>query len=214
MSGKRPVHHPIFARLYPKLARAMERVGIDEHRAALLAGLSGTVVEVGAGSGSNFRHYPATVTRLVAVEPEPRLRRAAEGESASGSASVPVEVVDGLAERLPLGDGSVDAVVCSLVLCSVRDQVVALREIRRVLAPDGRLHFFEHVRADSRGMVRLQRFMDATIYPLLAGGCHAGRDTTAAIQQAGFRLDRLARFRFPDVNSPTSTCVLGVATPG
>ena len=210
MASDTPVHHPIFARLYPKLARAMERGGMGEHRMALLAGLSGTVLEIGAGSGSNFRHYPTTVTRVVAVEPESRLRRTAAAEAER--AAVPIEVVDGLAERLPVGDATVEAVVCSLVLCSVRDQAAALREIGRVLAPGGEFRFLEHVGAETPGLVRVQRFMDATFWPRIAGGCRTGRDTAAAIEHAGFTLDRIDRFLFPDVRTPTSSHILGVAT--
>ncbi len=204
------VRHPVYARLYPRVARAMERAGMGEHRAALLAGLTGEVVEIGAGSGANFAHYPATVTRVVAVEPEPRLREVAR--EAAARAPVAVEVADGLAERLPVGDGAADAVVCSLVLCSVRDQRAALAEIRRVLVPGGEFRFLEHVRAQSPGMARVQRVLDATIWPLLVGGCRTGRDTVAAVQRAGFTLGRLDRFRFPEASTPTSAHVLGTAT--
>ncbi|MPZ83590.1 MAG: methyltransferase domain-containing protein [Actinophytocola sp.] len=210
MASDTSVHHPIFARLYPKMARAMERGGLGEHRAALLADLSGTVLEIGAGSGSNFLHYPTTVTRVVAVEPEPRLRRTAAAEAEQ--AAVPIEVVDGLAERLPVDDATVDAVVCSLVLCSVRDQAAALREIGRVLVPGGQFRFLEHVRAEGRAMARVQRIMDATFWPRIAGGCRTGRDTAAAIESAGFTFDRLERFLFPDMRTPTSSHILGTAT--
>ncbi len=109
------VGHPIFARVYARLSRPMEQV-ISEHRRRLLAGLKGTVVEVGAGDGMNFGHYPPEVGRVVAVEPEPHLRDLARGRAQQVSASV--EVVDGVAEALPLADGSTDAAVASLVLCS------------------------------------------------------------------------------------------------
>lgn len=206
------VQHPIFARLYPRMARAMDSGGLAEHRATLLAELTGEVVEIGAGSGSNFRHYPPSVTRVLAVEPEPHLRRTAE--SAAEQAPVPVTVVDGLAERLPADDASADAVVCSMVLCSVRDQHAVLREIHRVLRPDGQLRFLEHVQAGTPGLARVQRFMDATFWPHLAGGCHTGRDTAAAIERAGFTLDRLDRFLFPPARTPVSSHILGMATPG
>lgn len=204
------VRHPVFAQLYPRMARAMERAGMAEHRAALLAGLAGEVVEIGAGSGANFAHYPATVTRVLAVEPEPHLRAVAQ--AAARRAPVPVEVIDGLAERLPVADGGTEAVVCALVLCSIPDQAVALREIRRVLVPGGQFRFLEHVRADTPGMARVQRFMDATFWPRIAGGCRTGRDTITAVERAGFTIERLDRFRMPEMRTPTSGHVLGVAT--
>lgn len=203
------VHHPVFARLYPMMSRAMEGRGMAEHRQALLAELSGTVLEIGAGNGLNFRHYPSTVTRVLAVEPEPHLRSLAR--AAAAAAPVPVEVVDGLAERLPAADGSVDAVTVSLVLCSVGDQGAALREIRRVLRPGGQLRFLEHVRADTPGLARVQRVLDATVWPRMTGGCHTSRETAAAIGQAGFTIERLDRFLFPEVRTPSSVHVLGTA---
>lgn len=201
--------HPIFARLYPVLGRAMDRGGMAEHRAALLAGLSGEVLEVGAGNGNNFAHYPTTVARVHAVEPEPRLRRAAT--EVAGTAPIQVEVTDGLADRLPVPDHSVDAVVVSLVLCSVPDQDAALREFGRVLRRGGQLRFLEHVRADTTAMVRVQRVFDATFWPRIAGGCHLGRDTVAAIRRAGFAIDQLDEFLFPDVRTPSAFHILGIA---
>jgi len=205
-------HHPIFARLYPTMGKAMERGGMDQRRQALLTDLTGEVIEVGAGDGLNFPHYPPTVTHVLAVEPEPHLRRLAR--DAAHQAPVPVEVVDGLAERLPSADGSADAVVVSLVLCSVGDQATALREIHRVLKPGGRLRFLEHVRADTPGLVRVQRVLDATLWPRLAGGCHTGRDTAEAIERSGFTINRLDRYLFPDARTPISFHILGTATRG
>jgi ubiquinone/menaquinone biosynthesis C-methylase UbiE len=178
--------HPVFARLYPRLSDSSERSGGREHRRRLLAGLAGRVVEVGAGHGLNFAYYPRTVTQVIAVEPEPHLRRLAV--EASGKAPVPVEVREGTAEALPAEDGEFDAAVVSLVLCSVSDQLLALREIARVLRPRGELRFYEHVVSDRPAVARVQRLLDATIYPHLAGGCHAARDTAAAIRAAGFEI--------------------------
>ncbi|MFX1818407.1 class I SAM-dependent methyltransferase [Pseudarthrobacter sp. CC4] len=206
------VHHPVFARLYPVVGKAMERGGMDQRRQELLSVLSGEVVEVGAGDGLNFPHYPPAVTRVLAVEPEPHLRSLAR--EAASHAPVPVEVVDGLAERLPCTDGSADAVVVSLVLCSVADQTAALREIRRVLKPGGRLRFLEHVRADTPGLVRVQRVLDATLWPRVAGGCHTGRDTAAAIERAGFTIQSLDRYLFPEARTPVSFHILGTAIRG
>jgi ubiquinone/menaquinone biosynthesis C-methylase UbiE len=189
------VKHPLFARAYARVAAHEDARGGAENREELLAGLSGRVVEVGAGVGSNFPHYPPGVTEVVAVEPEPFLRRKAE--EAAAAAPVPVRVVDGLADQLPLPDASVDAGVASLVLCSVSDQAVALAELRRVIKPGGELRFYEHVISNRASRRRLQRFMDATFWPRIAGGCHMTRDTRAAIEQAGFILQRSRRFPFP-----------------
>lgn len=203
------VNHPIFARFYARISGAMERGGMTEHRRSLLSGLSGEVIEVGAGNGLNFAHYPPAVTRVLAVEPEPHLREVAAG--AARHAPVPVRVVDGLAEALPAADGSFDAAVVSVVLCSVPDQAEALGEIHRVLGPGGQLRFLEHVGADSPGVRRVQRLIDGTVGPRVFGGCHCGRDTTEVIESSGFRIDRIERFLFPEARTPHSFHVLGTA---
>ncbi|MGH9184032.1 MAG: class I SAM-dependent methyltransferase [Acidimicrobiales bacterium] len=166
---------------------------LAEHRRELLAGLAGRVVEVGAGNGMNFTHYPATVTEVVAVEPEPYLR--ARAEEAARAAPVPVTVVEGTAERLPADDAVFDAGVASLVLCSVPDQGPALAELARVIRPGGQLRFYEHVVADTPGLARAQRAADR-VWPRVAGGCHTSRDTSAAIGAAGFELQACRRLSF------------------
>ncbi|MFI7707477.1 class I SAM-dependent methyltransferase [Nonomuraea sp. NPDC049480] len=122
------------------MAAAMDEGGMTERRQSLLAGLTGEVVEVGAGHGVNFAHYPAEVTQVGAVEPEPRLR--ARAQASGAEAAVAVEVVPGVAERLPVADHSVGAVVFCMVLCSLPDVGAALAEARRVLKPGGRSVFW------------------------------------------------------------------------
>ncbi|MEU5938219.1 methyltransferase domain-containing protein [Micromonospora sp. NPDC047548] len=210
MSSSR-VSHPLFARVFARASVAMDRAGAAEHRRRLVAGLRGRVVEVGAGNGRMFPHYPPEVDAVLAMEPEPWLRAAAR--AAAERAQVPVTVTAGLAEALPVADATVDAVVLSLVLCSVPDQAVALREAYRVLRPGGSLRFYEHVAAGTPGLRRAQRVADATCWPLLCGGCHTGRDTVSAIVAAGFSVVRLDRFRFPPgrLSGPASPHVLGAA---
>ncbi|MGY1770812.1 class I SAM-dependent methyltransferase [Blastococcus sp. SYSU D00813] len=206
------VSHPVFARLWSRLAAAGERQGTAELRDRLLAPAAGRVLEVGAGTGTNFVHYPPAVTEVMAVEPEPRLRALAD--AAALAAPVAVRVVDGDAGALPAEDGAFDVAVASLVLCSVPDQGRALAELRRVLRPGGRLLFWEHVRGEGAALVRAQRVLDATVWPFLAGGCHTSRDTVAAIEAAGFTVERLERFDFPELRvnpNPTRTQVLGTA---
>lgn len=207
------VHHPCFARLWPPLSRALDRRGAAAHRERLLSGARGRVLEVGAGNGRNFAHYPTTVTSVLAVEPEPHLRALAQQEASR--VDVDVEVVAGVAEHLPADDDAFDVVVASLVLCTVDDPGQALAEAARVLRPGGQLRFLEHVAAPTTGLRRVQRVMDATVWPHLGGGCHAGRDTLQAIERAGFTIAEVDHFRFPEtrVPLPTSPHVLGTASP-
>jgi len=189
------VKHPLFARGYAWLAKREDEAGNIDNRRELLARLSGRVVEVGSGIGSNFAHYPAGVTEVIAVEPEPYLRQKSL-EAATG-APVPVRVVDGVADALPVEDGSIDAAVVSLVLCSVPDQDAALAELHRKIKPGGELRFYEHVLSNRESRRRVQRLLDKTFYPHVAGGCHLTRDTRAAIDRAGFIVQRSRRFPFP-----------------
>ncbi|REF00505.1 class I SAM-dependent methyltransferase [Thermomonospora umbrina] len=204
--------HPFFARFYARTSTRLEK-SIGPHRATLLEGLAGRVIEIGAGNGLNFAHYPAAVTEVIAVEPEPHLRSLAE--AAADRASVPIKVVDGLADGLPVEGGSCDAAVTSLVLCTVPDQDRALAEVLRVLRPGGRLRFFEHVRATAPGRRRVQKTLDGLgVWPWFGGGCHCSRDTRAAIERAGFTIDTFTELTMADTGMPFPAApqILGTAT--
>ncbi len=179
----------------------------------LVAGLSGSVIEIGCGPGGMFRHYPLEVSTVLAIEPDAYLRELAEQAAlATSVAGTPlISVVEGRAEALQSADGSVDAVVCSLVLCSVPDLAAALAEIRRVLRPGGELRFYEHVRSSSR-IVGLMEDAFTPMWRRVAGGCHPNRDTASAIVRAGFEVDRVRRFGFAPVRvSPRVAHIVGVA---
>ena len=187
----------------------MER-DLGEHRREVLSGLSGRVVEMGAGNGMNFRHFPATVDEVIAVEPEPYLRACAI-RSAS-EAAVRVTVLDGLADELPFEDGAFDAAVACQVLCTVPDQHAALAELRRVLAPLAELRFLEHVRSRHPLKARVQRATDASgIWSRLAGGCHCARDTVATIAADGFEVELVHDFDLGPSWLFTNPHVRGVA---
>ncbi len=208
MNSENEVRHPLFARAYIWLSRGRDPE--TEHRQALLAGLKGRVIELGAGNGLNFPHYPPEVTQVLAVEPEPTLRQAAI--DAASNARVPIEVVAGTASALPSDDAAFDVGVASLVLCSVPDQVEALAELNRVIRPGGELRFYEHVVSHERRHARTMRFADRTFWPRISGGCHMSRDTQAAIESAGFEIEEVDRFLFsPGRPIPALPHIRGVA---
>lgn len=204
------VHHPIFARMYRRIADEAEGKGASEHRDELLAGLSGRILEVGAGTGLNFAHYPDAVSEVVALEPEAYLRAAAI--EAAADASVPITVVDGTADDVPVAVDGFDAGVASLVLCSVPSQASALAQLFGAMRPGGELRFYEHVRSPKPGFARVQRTLDL-VWPWFGGGCHTSRETERAIAEAGFVIERVRHFTFRPAlcAAPVSPHIIGVA---
>jgi SAM-dependent methyltransferase len=182
------IDNPFFARVWPVVV-THETEAVRALRRENLAGLSGRVLEVGAGVGTNFPNYPNEVEQVIAVEPEPRL--AAQARAAAAVVPVPVVVIGDSAEGFSDGE-PFDAVVCSLVLCSVRDPASVLRRLYSLLRPGGQLRYLEHV-ASAGGRGRLQRLADATLWPRLFGNCHTHRDTERLIVEAGFEVDSSRR---------------------
>lgn len=199
-----------FSATWSAIARR-EPQAIKELRAENLRGLTGHVLEVGAGIGSNFLLYPNTVTAVTALEPESRLRP--QAEDAAAGAAIPVTVTAGVFEDLAVtGEDRFDAVVCSLVLCSVGDPDRAAAQAFEVLKPGGEVRFFEHVAHDGAlGLV--QRAVDATFWPKLFGNCHTHRDTLAAIERAGFTIEerRDDWLKVMGIPMPSSSIVIGRA---
>ncbi|MFC6707554.1 class I SAM-dependent methyltransferase [Flexivirga alba] len=166
----------------------MADAGTREARQRVCAGLHGEIAEVGFGSGLNLPHLPAAVTQLYAVEPSRLSVRLAEGRIAAATARVQVVGLDG--QRLPLADGSVDAVLCTWSLCTIPDPVAAVREFRRVLRPGGQFHFVEHGLAPDEEVQRWQRRLDG-LQQRLVGGCHLTRDIPQILRSGGMELTRL-----------------------
>jgi ubiquinone/menaquinone biosynthesis C-methylase UbiE len=210
MSAAPTVSHPLCARLYAKQASGAEAKGLAEQRQSMLHGLAGSVVEIGAGNGLNFGHYSPAVTVVHAFEPDPYLRRVATEAAAETPRSI--HVGGAAAEGLPLADASVDAAVASLVLCSVSDIEQAIGELHRVLRPGGELRFNEHVVSERRAWRVLQRTADATLWPIVSGGCHLGRDTRASLERGGFEILQVKRFGFRvSALDPPKSHLLGIA---
>jgi SAM-dependent methyltransferase len=176
----------LFARIYDPFLWLAEHRGLRTLRGVVLADARGLTLEIGSGTGLNLPHYPRSLDRLVLAEPDAAMR--ARLEHRLPDVEQPASVSDAAAERLPFADGTVDTVVSTLVLCTVDDPRLALREIARVLAPGGQLLFIEHVRAGSRARARWQDRMEAP-WCAFAGGCRCNRPTLTLMAECGFEFD-------------------------
>jgi ubiquinone/menaquinone biosynthesis C-methylase UbiE len=190
----------------------VERAGLAEMRADVLARASGRALEIGGGTGLNLSCYPAAVDSLTVTEPDPFMAKRLRAKVvASPPPDFQVEVVEAGAERLPFGDDSFDTVVSTLVFCTVDDPDAAAAEVRRVLAHGGRLLLLEHIRDPEEG--RLGRWQDRLERPWgwFAAGCHPNRDTAETLRRAGFTLE-LESDRLPRVPPLVKPLVRGSAT--
>ncbi len=179
----------ILAAIYDRFMGGVEEACLRDWRAELLGGLSGEVLEVGAGTGLNLPHYPAAVTRLCLTEPD-RHMRARLLRKIEERADRRIESSEASIEKLPFDGAAFDAVVVTLVLCSVTEPAAALGEMRRVLKPGGTLVYLEHVAArDNPGRLVWQRRIEP-FWKRIAGNCHLARRTTDAIVLAGFEIER------------------------
>jgi ubiquinone/menaquinone biosynthesis C-methylase UbiE len=198
--------------VYPAIVKALgDPEPIREVRKQLIPRAGGTVLEIGVGPGVNFAHYdPAKVTRLYALEPNPGMVRYAERERAGTRLDVTFLGLPG--ERIPLDDAAIDTVVSTFTLCTIHGVADALRGVRRVLKPDGRLLFFEHGRAPDERARRWQRRSEP-ITKFLFEGCHVTRDIPSLIEQAGFRVDRMETGYLSPFPKSWTYCFWGSAVP-
>jgi len=198
-----------FALTYDRQLAKVEKAGLRLLREGLIGQASGRVLEIGAGTGANLPLYGAAVESLTLTEPERPMLRRLERRARDHAPSA--TVLRAPAEDLPFEDGTFDTVVSTLVLCGVSDQPRALRQVRRVLRPGGRLLFLEHVRSDELKLARLQDRMNGV--SRFVGGCDCNRPTLNSIRAAGFDVTEIEHTELKKVPPFVRPLIVGVATP-
>jgi ubiquinone/menaquinone biosynthesis C-methylase UbiE len=201
----------IFAACYDRMGASTEAAGLSATRETLLAGAAGRVLEIGAGTGANLPFYGESVESLTLTEPEPPMARRLEERIRAQSR--PVELVLAGAEALPFADDQFDVAVSTLVLCTVDDQMQALDELRRVLKPDGRLLFIEHVRSEQPRLARWQDRLNG-VSKVAGHGCRCNRTTVESIQAAGFTITELELSELAKVPPTHRPLAVGTAVAG
>lgn len=199
--------HRIFAAFYDRIIASVEKKTLARRRAALLGGLTGRVLDVGAGTGVNLPYFQAA-SSVVLAEPDGAMR--AKITPKLDQANVPIELSDAPAEAMPFSDAHFDAAVCTLVLCTVPDPAASLAEIRRVLKPGGTLIVLEHVRGQGR-FAKVQHGI-GPVWTKLAAGCVLTRDTKSTLEQAGFTLVEYEAFQDLPRIMPIAPMIQAVAT--
>jgi ubiquinone/menaquinone biosynthesis C-methylase UbiE len=181
-----------------------------KYKERLFAGVSGTVLEIGPGTGVNLCYFRSDRVRWIGVEPNFFMERYLREEAARLGMTTDLRV--GTADNLPVDDGSVDAVISTLVLCCVPDQRQSLREIVRALKPGGRLLFIEHVAAAPGRRLRRVQNLVTPIWKWLGDGCYPNRETWTELERAGF-----AQVSYDSITAPVpvvSPQIVGVALKG
>jgi ubiquinone/menaquinone biosynthesis C-methylase UbiE len=196
----------LFAAMYDMVGKGSEEAGMRDERRQLLAAAQGATVEIGAGTGLNLEHYPKAVTRLVLTEPDRHMRVRLDRRVEALSATA--EIIDASAEQLPFNDATFDTAVVTLVLCSVSDQRAALAEVARVLKPNGRLLFLEHVRSDDPKVAKWQD----RIRPVCnLVGCNPNRETLAAIEASPLTVESVRHSEVPKAPKFERPMIVGTA---
>jgi SAM-dependent methyltransferase len=205
------VDHPFCAATYDHFLARTEERGLAERRHRLLAGAGGRVLEIGAGTGLNIAHYPSDgISEVVALEPDGAMRRRLLPRLAGVGA--PYRVEEAGIDQARLADGSFDTIVSTLVLCTVPDIDRAARQIRRWMAPSGRLLFLEHGRGP--GWLGWAQTAVTPAWSLMAAGCHLNRDVLSALRRADLFVTDCERFALPGGGPLLASCVQGIAQPG
>jgi ubiquinone/menaquinone biosynthesis C-methylase UbiE len=187
--------HPIFTAVYRVIARAEEAGPVGKVRTEVAAGVVGRLLIVGLGPGQDLHHLPPDVTEVVAIEPSASMRKAAAGNVARArDGGLPVEVIDAVAEDIPLATSSVDSALLSYVLCTVDDPERAVAEVARVVRPGGPVGVLEHTAAPTGTLMARMQTVVAPVWPRFAGGCRCNRDTRSELDRAGFDTSQVDNF--------------------
>jgi ubiquinone/menaquinone biosynthesis C-methylase UbiE len=180
-----------------------------EIRTAVLSGVSGDVFEIGFGTGLNLRHYPPSIKKITTADVNPAMGKRAQRRIDKYGVEVDCRTLD--AESLPLDDASFDSVVCTWTLCSIRDPMKALGELRRVLRPQGKFFFVEHGLADDP-KVRKWQHRITPLWKHIGDGCHLNRNAEEMIQDAHFAFTKLDKYYMKDAPRIAAYLYQGVAT--
>jgi ubiquinone/menaquinone biosynthesis C-methylase UbiE len=201
----------VFARFYDRALKATEENGLGAMRGELLAGASGRVIEIGAGTGVNLELYGAGVEDLTLVEPDPHMGAQLRKRLADRHGDpLPAQLVAAPAEALPFPDDTFDTAVATLVLCTIPDPVAAIDEMARVLKPGGRLLFIEHVRAEDASSAHWQDRLEKP-WRFVADGCHCNRDTEANLRASSFKVESIDHTKMPKAAPIVRPLIRGTA---
>lgn len=199
----------LMAQVYDRSMQDAETKCLQNWRGELLRNLSGTVLEIGGGTGLNLDFYPGTVKELIIIEPDANMRKKLQEKTAAKKEHI--KMLNCGAESIPVPDASCDAVVSTLVLCSVANQSKVLAEIYRVLRPEGKFIFIEHIAANNNPKRLVWQKRLEPIWKIIASGCHLTRQTETAITDAGFKFAEITRQSIRGVPPIARPSIKGVA---
>ncbi len=199
------------AKFYDAFMKRMEDNSLSFWRSELLSKLSGDVLEIGSGTGINLFHYPKSISSLVLTEPDPHMLVYLK-RNISEKNNEKIRVENFASDSLDFHDNSFDSVVSTFVLCSVKSPENSLKEIKRVLKPNGKLYFIEHVlEEEHHSLIRWQKLIQP-FWKYMCGNCHLTRETEMYISQAGFIFDEIKKVKSSGGPSIVSPTIIGIAS--
>ena len=200
----------LMAKFYDTALKNPEKLCLNQWRSELLEKVQGDILEIGSGTGLNLKHYPDTINQLVLSEPDKNMRHQLK-KRIDALGRKDVSIVGNEAENLDFPDQSFDYIVSTLVLCSVNDQFQALTRLKRLLRPNGKLIFLEHVAAEDNPKLLQWQKRIQPFWRFIAGNCHLARNTASVIKKVGFSRIELEKATFLGAPSIVGPIIKGVA---